>query len=465
MNISSYSLSILVSFVTVFGGLTYLISWWQNNNSYLSKNYYLLANRNLSFWESSFSIAATWIWAPALFISSQKAYLNGWQGLFWFLVPNVLCLVIFSYFAEIIKKKYPQGFTLSDVISKIYSKRVQNVYWFTLIGLTVCAFAVQLLAGGKLISGLLDIPYWLATVIIALIPLGYSLKFGLKSSILTDFIKMIVILSLGVILVPLVLFNLGGIDSVINGLGGVKGNFLSPFSNDSLMLFLTFGLPTAIGLISGPFGDQSFWQRAFATRTESVKKSFITGAFLFGLVPLMMGIIGFAAAGSGLTINDIQMVNLETISSTTGVVGSSLFLLIVMSALTSIIDSKLCSVSSIIGHDLSNRFNIESIFSARISMIVLTLFALIIANLPGLQILYLFLFYGTLRSSTFIITVLTLLGKKLSEFAVFYGIISAILIGLPLFTYGNITKNTTMIVAGSLSTLLLPYISTLVKRS
>ena len=35
------------------------------------------------------SIAASWIWAPALFVSVQLAYEKGIAGIFWFTIPNV----------------------------------------------------------------------------------------------------------------------------------------------------------------------------------------------------------------------------------------------------------------------------------------------------------------------------------------------------------------------------------------
>ena len=54
----------------------------------------------LSPLSGSLSIAAAWIWAPAFFVSSERGYLYGWQGLAWFIVPNVLCLLLFAPFAD-----------------------------------------------------------------------------------------------------------------------------------------------------------------------------------------------------------------------------------------------------------------------------------------------------------------------------------------------------------------------------
>jgi hypothetical protein len=57
--------------------------------------------------------------------------------------------------------------------------------------------------------------------------------------------------------------------------------------------------------------------------------------------------------------------------------------------------------------------------------------------------------------------VLSLLGKKLDEARVFYGIIAGIVVGLPVFAYGNFNSLPGWIVAGSLLTVLLPYLATL----
>lgn len=456
------SVLLLAGFVALFGGLAYVISWLVTKNLDVSKAQFLLANRKLGFWESSFSISATWIWAPALFVSAFQAYTNGWIGLFWFLVPNILCLLLFSVFAEKIKTQFPEGYTLSEFMGNRHSARVQKVYWGTLLGLTVCAFAVQLLAGGKLVASLTGLPYTAATVILALIPLTYSIAFGLKASVITDFVKMAMILGIGVILIPMAVAAGGGLDTVVAGLGGMKNN-TDFFSEKSWLLFLTFGLPTTIGLISGPFGDQSFWQRTFAAKETIVKRSFVTAAFLFGIVPLCMGLLGFLAVGSQTAIKDPQMVNIETVFTFLGVGGVAVFFMLVMSALTSIIDSKLCSVSSIVGHDVAEKYNLGFLNSAKWSMVILTVIAIGIANIPDLKILHLFLFYGTLRSATLVTTVLTLLKKDLHEPGVFYGILTSICVGLPIFAYGNFNANPTWIVVGSLTTVLTPLVS-LVKK-
>ena len=87
-------------------------------------------------------------------------------------------------------------------------------------------------------------------------------------------------------------------------------------------------------------------------------------------------------------------------------------------------------------------------------MLCLLAVAIAIANIPGLTVTYLFLFYGTLRASTLLPTVMTLLGKKLTGKGVFVGVLTALCVGLPIFAYGNLAGIPAIKAAGSLTTVL-----------
>jgi Na+/proline symporter len=404
--------------------------------------------------EGAFSIAATWIWAPALFIAAREAYVRGITGLLWFLVPNILCLILFSYFAKSIRKKMPEGFTFSDFVSKRYSKRVQKLYWIELTGLAACSFAVQLLAGAKVVSALSGIPFSAVTVFLTLIALSYSLFAGLKASVVTDHLQMMIMLAVGFTLVPWAVIKAGGVPVILKGLGGLSGEYVNPLNTAGLNTAWIFGVPVTIGLIAGPFGDQSFWQRAFAVRKTSVQSSFVLGALVFGLVPLVLSLLGFVAAGAKLTVNDAELINLEVIIRFLPLWTVVPFVLMLVSGLASTLDSNLCSISSIAGHDLTRALKKESggVYSARLSMLLLAGAALLIANIPGLKILYLFLFYGTLRASTLLPSIFALATDKIRETGVFWGIILSFFVGLPLFAYGKMTGNSDVAVWGSIIT-------------
>ncbi len=124
----NYTLIVLLTYVAVMLGVTVLMTKKENNIER-----FCVGNRNSGWMVSALSIAATWIWAPALFISTENAYTKGFAGLFWFLVPNVLCLILFIPFAKKIREEMPEGITLSGYMyGKYHSKAVKNIYLFQL---------------------------------------------------------------------------------------------------------------------------------------------------------------------------------------------------------------------------------------------------------------------------------------------------------------------------------------------
>ena len=275
-----------------------------------------VADRRIGATSAAMSIAATWIWAPSLFTSSEMAYTKGVPGMTWFLVPNVLCLILFIPFAKRIRKQYPEGITLTGYMTEKYrSPKVKGIYSFQLGALAVLSTAVQLLAGGKTLALLTGLPFWSMTLALAAIAYSYSRFSGIKASVATDVVQLGIILLGGVLLVTLGLRMTGSLQAVQAGLGSVSGEYASLTSASGVEVLLSFGLPTAVGLISGPFGDQCFWQRAFSIREDRIGRSFFGAAILFALVPIAMGTIGFLAAGTGFQATDPGMVNFEFVMS------------------------------------------------------------------------------------------------------------------------------------------------------
>ena len=396
------------------------------------------------------SIAATWIWAPALFTSAEKAYTNGIPGLFWFLVPNILCLLIFVPFGKRMRAQAPEGITLSGYMKQRYhSTSVHGIYLFELSALSVLSTAVQLLAGAKILAAATGWPFWLLTVVLASIAFSYSQYSGIRASVLTDAIQMVFMLGCCALLVPWALSADTGVSSLVQGLAGGSGEYTSLFGSKGLEVFLAFGLPTAIGLIAAPFGDQCFWQRTFSVRKDKLGGAFRLGALLFAVVPLSMGILGFIAAGSGYVAQDAGMVNFELVTNLFPAWVMLPFLFMVASGLLSTVDSNLCAVAS-----LTSDFG-GGMKAAKGSMLALLALAVGIANIPGLAVTDLFLIYGALRATTMLPTVLTLKGKVLSARGIFVGVLASLVIGMPVFVIGTFSGDPMLKTIGCLCAVLL----------
>jgi len=446
-NTMNYTLIVLLAYAVVMLGTTVLMTKKEG-----SVEKFCVGNRNIGWGISALSIAATWIWAPALFTSTENAYTKGFAGLFWFLVPNVLCLILFIPFAKKIREEMPEGITLSGYMHEKYrSGAVKNAYLFQLGALSALSTGVQLLAGSKILSMLTGIPFTTMTVIMATIAFSYSQFSGIRASILTDAIQMVFMLAASIGFMAFGVKNGGGLDTLLTGLRGATGDAGCLFSIRGWEIFLGFGLPTTIGLISGPFGDQCFWQRAFSVKKDRIGRAFLVGALLFGIVPLSMGILGFIGAGMGYAAVDIGVINFELISTLFPSWAVIPFLFMIISGLLSTIDSNLCAVSSL----TTDIFRKNTMRKTKLSMILLLTAGIAVANIPGLTVTHLFLMYGTLRASTLLPTILTLKGVRLAPQGIVAGITTAMAIGLPVFGYGNIKGIASCKTAGSLLTVIL----------
>lgn len=411
-----------------------------------------VSNRRMGAFSSGMSIAATWIWAPSIFVSAERAYSNGLPGLFWFTVPNILCLIIFIPFAKMIRKQMPRGITLSGYMGDKYdSRKVKNIYLFQLGSLAIFSTAVNLLAGSKILSSITGLSYPIVTIILSVIAYSYSQFSGIKAAVMTDNIKMFIIIAGSLIIVPWLFRIHGGTETLTKGLSGINNDYNSLFTGRGLDLFFAFGLPTTIGLISGPFGDQCFWQRVFTIKENKIGKAFLIGALLFAIMPISMGLIGLIAAGSGYIAIDTSIVNYEMITNLLPSWTTSLFLFIVLSGILSTVDSNLCAMASLTTDFIKS----DNVRASKASMIILLIMGIAIANIPNITITHLFLFYGTFRASTLLPTVMTLKGVKLSAGGVTKGIKSSLIIGLPIFAYGNVLNISAYKTMGSLITVLL----------
>ncbi len=434
--------------------ITYVFARWDR---WRTKEGFLVAGRNVGWLLGGFSIAASWIWAPALFVSVQMAYQKGLPGIFWFTLPNILSLTIFALLAPRIRSRLPDGYTLPEYVrTRFRTRRVHAVYLFPFFFYQLMAVVVQLYAGSSLVSLLTGISVPIVMLLLAVIVLAYTLISGLEASIVTDFVQLSMIFIVGGVVLPLVWRAAGGSAAVQGGLGGLAhvANVFDPG------VAFSFGIVTSIGLIAGSISDQSNWQRAFAVRGSELVRAFVFGSLLFGIVPVSLSILGFIAANPALGIAlpqgvDVSMIGIQTIAQLLPKWAVLLFLLMLLAALSSALDAGLVAASSLWVADVAKPATDDAaVRSARLSMTGMLLAGLAVAlavlYIPGFGLQQLWWIFNTIAACVMVPTVLSLYWSGLSERGVFWGILVAFVVGVPLFIYGNIIDKPGWIVGASL---------------
>ncbi len=437
---------ILIVFAIVMISSVYFLT----KRKFNTIDWFLVSDRNVSWFSGAFSIAVSWIWAPAIFIASLQAYTKGIAGAFWFIVPNILCFFVFAPLAIRLRKLMPNGFTLPEFILKRYNgdKKTHLSFLVIFFGYQLGAIIINALAGGTLLYILTGMNFYVAVISLSLVALVYSIISGLEASILTDIFQMSLILITCFVLIPWVLISSGGFSSVLGGLGGVTGQFSNVFNP---WIAFSFGIAMTFGLLSGPIGDQMFFQRGFAVKRKHIVKTFVVGGLLFGLVPVMLCLLGFVGVSSGIEVADPQMVAPLVIAHYLPKAALLLFVFMAFAGLSSTLDSAYCAISSLGTIDVYKRYidpNAKDEKLLNVSRCVMVIMAVIGTSIALLQpkLLWVFLIYGALASAAFFPTIFSLFWSKLSKNGAFLAVALSLVIGLPLSVYANVVGNVNLIV-------------------
>lgn len=463
-----------------FGIITLLLTWLFSQDKIWTKTQvgFLKAGSNVPWHLGSLSIAASWIWAPALFVSVQKAYELGIPGIFWFTFPNVIALVIFTWLGPKIRNRLPGGYTLPDWIRYRFTNNwIHRIYLFIYFWYQVMAVTVQVFVGGLLLSFLTGIPLNLVMILLATIVLSYAVISGLRASIVTDCLQMILILGAVFVIIPWVYNVAGGWDVVSKGFGGLahKKNILD------LDVLFTFGIVTSIGLIAGSISDQQYWQRSFAIKKSHLRLAFVFGGILFGIVPIMLSMLGFLGANPDLGIImpesvQLPMIGVAVVSKLLPSWALILFVIMLLSGLASTFDSGLCAGASLWAIDSVKLSQLErnvlqkerigipldeteqltkkdldrkTPIRSRLAMVGLTILGLIVAFLveyiPGFGLDKLWWVFNAIASMAVVPTILSLYWDRQSTKGVLLGFACSF-IGIIAFIIGNAIDNNSLIV-------------------
>jgi SSS family transporter len=441
----------------VFGLVMFSVVWLKTRKEN-NADEFLVAGRVVPLWHGAMSIAVSWIWAPAIFICSMQAYSHGLPGVFWFIAPNILCFFIFAPLAVRLRRLMPYGYTMPEFIIKRYAgnKSAHLAFLTIFFGYQLGAIVINCLAGGALLHAVSGLDFSQAIIGISIIALAYSLFSGLKASIFTDIIQMIMVLLITFILVPWAVSSAGGIDVLRQGLAGIDGkdrDLLDP------RIAFTIGIPMTLSLLAGPFGDQMFFQRAMAVREKDIVGTFVLGGILFGFVPIVLSLLGFIgvvlAKTDNITVSDPQMIGPIVIAHLLPAGALYAFCLMAFAGLCSTLDSAYCAISSLVAVDVYRRYcnqeasdkNIVRI--SRVSMVVLATVGTLIALLQP-RLLWVFLIYGALVSAGMFPCILSVYWSRLTANGVVRAIWLSLLIGLPMSIYANVKEDPYVIVLAAI---------------
>src|SRR5690606_9562201 len=192
----------------------------------------------------------------------------------------------------------PQGHTLTEFVIMRYGKAMYGLVLIIMMFYMFITLAAEITAIAKLVTLLAPVPLWVTAAIVMGATLIYTAYGGLRASIFTDKVQMVVIVPLLIALLVLGWRATGGPGPVLAGLQHTAPQLLSLTDPVGIKAGLTFFVAI---LLTGLF-HQGNWQRVYSARdTQTMRRGFLLGGMFAGPFIFVMGLFGLAFVGLGHT--------------------------------------------------------------------------------------------------------------------------------------------------------------------
>ena len=364
----------IVAVLLAYGFVLIAIGLWSRRESRSLAGYYV-AGKKLPAWVIAFSTNTTGESAWLLLGLTGMGYLVGIHAL-WIVLGEVLGVTLSWVVVALPFKEYTDRYDAITVPDYLEARFRDTRHVFRLISLIIILSmvtvytAAQLTAIGKAFDAFLATGYGTGVIIGTVIILYYTSVGGFKAVAYSDLLQGI-LMFLGLLILPIVGFvAAGGWAAVMSGLFAENPAFLRPMGELGLSVP---GVISAVGFVAIGFaflGAPQLLTRFMSARNrqEIVKGSLIAVVCIifFDIGAVFAGIAGhslFPGLADPETILPVMSVELFP------PIFTGIFLIIVLAASMSTVDSLLILASSAVVRDV-----IQKIFAPDISELRLSLF-------------------------------------------------------------------------------------------
>lgn len=399
----------------------------------ISQSAFLVSDRNVNVFGLTFSLTASCFGIWILIGPAEASTWGGVGAVIGYAAGQSFVFLYFSKIGEKIRKILPNATSLTEVIEKRYDQKVLKLILILTILYLYVYFCAEVTAISKVVNLILGTPLWLTAALTIVSTLVYSLKGGLKISIITDkFQFWIIIIFLFIIFIIL----------------NQKIDFLSPslITSKSSNLSIGFGGFTAgltffIAVFATNLFDQGIWQRVYASKNIQVLKKGFTAAFYIVFITiLLLGFVGIFASLNG-KVKDPSTIIFSLLVNKEYLLLNLVILILSLTLVLSSLDTLIASISSLfVIH--SNKFikkkNINNFYI--VGGVILAGSAFYISS-KGMSVLYLFLLADLLCCAAAIPIFYGFYNKKIKHYDVFKAILFGIILGLLLFPSLDFSKS------------------------
>ncbi len=427
------SLTIILLLLAFYGG-TYLLSLLIKKDKETTSGF-MVAGHGVGFGMGAASMTATWIWAASFYAAATSGYKYGVSGPIHYGFWGALMILFIYPFGMRFRELAPDGHTLGELIHARHGSSSQLILAISNIMGSLISLMVNFTAAGALVSVLSPLSFQTGVMIAGIGVLSYTLTSGFRASVFTDFAQLVALMAIGIVIIPAVLFAMGGPEVMVSGLSNLTLEQQDFFSSEA---FFQQGAPYFVAVLAYAIGNQTITQRLFAIDKTKIKATFITATVGYAGIVIGLGMIGLMAVTIGVEPLDGNMNNLipQMVSTYLHPVFIALFFILVIGSLSSTADSDLSALSTIMmadvyGKNIAKKGHVKPktmMLIGRGTMIVATAAGLIFASFK-LDILVMLVFVGALWGAIVFPVIASVFWNRVTNTA----FTSAVIVGLLLF--------------------------------
>ena len=376
-------------FLILFVCISFMIFGVFFSKDLSSISIYLNAGRSITSGSLTASIVASCFGVWILIGPSEAATWGGMGAVIGYALGQSCPYLAMSILGKKLRVLMPKGNSLTQFIFARYGSNMLNLVLFLTLFYLFIYLCAEVTAIAQIVNLITGISLWKTSLLILITTLIYTLKGGLRISIITDKLQFVIIITILFFIFYYIFFS-ENINLSLDLINEKASSLISP----KYFYGYTAGLTFFIAVFATNLFDQGVWQRVFAAKSnEDLDKSFKNSFYIVLPVVFILGVCGIIGVSLDQAKNPSTII-FSLLASNGGLLISSALLILALTLVISSMDTLINAISSLIVIESKKFIKLSSVISyVNLSRIVLVLLSGLIFYVAskGLSVLYMFL--------------------------------------------------------------------------
>lgn len=257
---------------------------------------FIIARNSQSAWATIMTLLASSLGAWILFSPAQAATWGGLSAVIGYALGSMSPRLAMIPLGKRMRELMPRGHTLSEFVMARYGRPMYALTLLIILFYMFISMTAEITAMAKLVTLIAPIPLWVTASVVLIATLIYTGYGGLRASIFTDKVQMLIIFPMIVLLCLFGWQAVGGPSTMLDAVEIKAPRLIKLDDPIGIKAGLTFFVAI---LLTGLF-HQGNWQRIYSAQdNKAMRNGFLLGGLFVAPFIFLMGLFGLAFVAQG----------------------------------------------------------------------------------------------------------------------------------------------------------------------